>query len=84
MSSDESGDEGDVCMYSRPLPWLKKKYHSSLKKLDVMWTSGLSVSSKRLLRPRAQGRSSERPIPFDVPDYLLRNITNTSVDNEDI
>jgi len=46
----------------------EKKYHSSLKKLDAMWINGLSVSSKRLLWPKAQGRSSERPIPFDVPE----------------
>ena len=82
ISSDESGGEGDECLYSRPLPWLKKKYQSSFRKLDKMWVSKLSVRSKRLLRSEAQGRPSDRSIPHDAPEYLLRDITNTSTSDD--
>ena len=44
------------------------------------WTFG----KKRLLRSRAQGRPSDRPVPDDAPDYLLKDITNISVYSEDI
>ena len=81
ISSDESGDEGDTSLHSRPIPWLRKKY---LVKLDKMYFSGLSVKSKRLLKSRVQGRPSNRPIPTDAPSYLLRDIANTSTNSEDI
>jgi len=83
ISSDESGDEGDTSLHSRPIPWLRKKYHSSFVKLDKMYFSGLSVKSKRLLKSRVQGRPSNRPIPTDAPSYLLKDIANTSTNSED-
>lgn len=70
VSSEDSGDD-DQKIYRRPLPWLKNKYHKSLRQLDRFHYSSLSPRAKLMYRSREDGEPSAREPPDDVPEYLL-------------
>ena len=76
VSSEESGDD-DKILYRRPLMWLKKKYHKSLRHLDNIHYNSLSGKGKQMYRFREDGELSSRPPPLDAPRYLLQSANNT-------
>ena len=75
ISSDDSEDS-EVCLYTRPLPWLKSKYEKSLHQLDELWYDGLSAKSKQMTCTRLRGSPSDRDEPSGAPDYLVKPRVN--------
>ena len=72
MSSEESGsDEDDVTLQRKPLPWLKTKYRTCLRKLDALHYKSLSQKSKTMCRKRVEGIQSTRCQPDNCPAYLI-------------
>ena len=78
MSSEESGEDEQV-IYRRPLPWLKQKYHKSLRQLDKIHHNSLSPRAKLMYRMRVDGEPSTRSRPENAPEYLS-NVTTDSPD----
>ena len=86
ISSEESGED-NVTLYKHPLPWLKIKYVKCMKTLDTIHYNSLSTKSKRMVRKRENGESSQRSIPMqplsfavNVPDDQLQLEFDTSIE----
>ena len=75
VSSEESGDD-DHKIYRRPLPWLKSKYHKSLRQLDKFYHDSLTPRAKLMYRSREDGEPSVREQPNDAPEYLLSSVVD--------
>ena len=74
MSSEESdtGSDERRILCRKTLPWLRKKYRKSLRKLDDLHYETLSTKSKHMIYVRVNSSDkSDRPHPQDIPKYLL-------------
>lgn len=80
VSSEDSGGDGDVTLYRRPLSWIKSKYANSLKALDKVYYDSLSAKSKGMVRKREDGLPSEREVPSKPLDFVVIPVVGSSLD----
>lgn len=60
ISSDESGDEPEDHLITKPIPWRHEDLNTYFKELDSRYQGGLSSIQKRMMSKRIEGRDSER------------------------
>ncbi len=70
MSSEESGDEDEL--YVKPLTWRADRVNKFLMDLDDEFHSSKSAQAKRQTKQRIHAdKSSQRPIPPDLPAWVI-------------
>lgn len=77
ISSEESGDD-QITLYRRPLSWMKPKYSSSMRLLDQIYYEGLSAKSKGMVRNREDGETSEKPVPRNPLEFVVKESDHES------